>query len=346
MVGRRPTGLGVYALNCLAIREIIGSKLIAPAGIDARTAPEIVSPDSITLGSGKLAALKRQFWARNITFDPDSLIYSPTHHGFPRFKNQIITIHDLISLRFPRQHPLQFAFFKFFIPRILNSCRALFTVSEASKKDIVDYYGYPADRIYVIPNAIDPRRFTPGVVSATDPYLLVVGARYAHKNVEEIFHNHKLWSSRYKLIVTSAGKKYRSKLEAIAAELSIENRIEFHQYVSTEQLLKLYQGCTALVYPSKWEGFGIPPLEALACGRPVIVSDIPAHREVLADSAFFVKLGDPFSWQKAFNSLQDEDEVGKKVDGSKSRIAKYSRENLLSSLRDSLISVEPKLELL
>lgn len=205
-------------------------------------------------------------------------------------------------------------------------------------------YGYPLGKIFVVPNAVDITDFKPGLIERERPYLLMVGARYSHKNVDEVLRIAPLWKSSYRLLVTSCSGKYRLYLENLIRELGIENHVEFKDYVAYDELIKLYQGCAALVYPSKWEGFGIPPLEALACRRPVIVSDIPPHREVLGDSAFFVKLGDVDSWKEAFSGLEDEETVEAKVLAGSSRVAFYSKEHAVDALQRSLLAVEPSLE--
>ncbi|MFT4248557.1 MAG: glycosyltransferase family 1 protein [Pseudomonas sp.] len=305
----------------------------------------IVTPESIAIGRGKSAAIKRQLWMRRLKFGKDELVYSPTHHGLPNQDGQIITIHDMICLRFPRQHLSQYIFFRYFVPRLLSKCRAVFTVSETSRRDIASSYGYALDRIHVVPNSVDTSRFTPGQVESRTPYLLMVGARYSHKNVDEVLRYAHLWKDKYRLVITSCSGRYRRVLERLIQRAGIGASVEFHDYISNEQLVRLYQGCMALIYPSKWEGFGIPPLEALACGRPVIVSDIEIHREVLDEAAFFVKLGDEESWRKALADLQDSARVNEVVAQGRGRLEYYTPDNSLRALEASLLAVEPALEL-
>ncbi|HDS1836468.1 TPA: glycosyltransferase family 4 protein [Stenotrophomonas maltophilia] len=344
MVGVRPTGLGVYSVACSRIVEKIRSVVISSRPL-VSAEERISSPISIGIGGGKLAAIKRNIWLRRLRFDDEFLVYSPTHHGVPGHSNQIITIHDLISLRFPRQHFLQYAYFKWFVPRLLRQCRAVFTVSETSKADIVQAYGFPEGKIYVVPNSIDPARFSP-LGTPPEPFLLMVGARFSHKNVSEVLLNHSAWSFRYRLIVTSCSGPYREELESLIASLDLTACVEFLDYVDPDELLSMYRRCSALIYPSRWEGFGIPPLEVLACGRPVIASDIPVHREVLGDAAIYVELGNTDSWILAIESLSRADLVRGKVELGDERVRYYSAERSLAMLESSLKAVEPRLELL
>lgn len=344
MIGGEPTGLGVYAISCARITTMIKSVLITANERADFPASTISAPQSIGIGKGKLAAIKRQLWLRRLRLPQESLVYSPTHHGLPNHDNQIITLHDMICLRFPTQHFLQYLYFRFMVPRLLKRCRAVFTVSQTSRQDIVNRYNFPADRIYVVPNSVDLTRFRPSAKKSSSRYLLMVGARYRHKNVAEVLENCESWRDSYRLIVTSCAGKYRNELDVLIRRFGLDDKVEFRSYVSAAELLELYQGCSALVYPSLWEGFGIPPLEALACGRPVIASDIEIHREVLADAAIYVELGSPGSWQSALRSLDDPALIQAKNRAGMVRVRAFSPENSLACLEASLLAVEPALE--
>ncbi len=346
MLGDKPTGLGVYSINCvngLAERlecSVIGSRL---CGVTARHMLE--SPSEITLGTGCKGAIKRVLWLKDFRIEKETLVYSPTHHGLSGHDNQIITIHDLISLRYPKQHMLQYVYFRFHLPYIIRRCRAIFTVSEASKRDISTYYNYPSRRIFVVPNSIDASTFASGhIENGADPYLLMVGASYPHKNVEEVLDCHRLWADHYELFVVSCARHYKEKLKKKISRLGLSGKITFLDYVPLNSLRKLYQGATALIYPSKWEGFGIPPLESLACGTPVIVSDIPALKEVLGDAAVYVKLGNQGSWESAFNTLNNSTIMQSKARVARKRLADYTPGRAVDKLIGCLIEVEPRVK--
>ena len=346
MLGPKPTGLGVYsehAADALAGRFKVG--LITGQGTLPPGKVLFNAPESVAIGSGRLAAIRRQLWMRSLKFDSDTLVYSPTHHGLPCVDGQIITIHDLICLRHPSQHKPQYLFFKFGLPRLLKKCRAVFCVSETTKNDVAQTYGYPKDRIFVVPNGVDRSAFSADPTARDcEPYVLMVGARYSHKNVDEVLEMSDSWSKKYKLFVTSCTGAYREQLENLVASRGLQDRVKFLDYLSREELLRLYQGCSALLYPSKWEGFGIPPLEALACGSPVIASGIPVHREVLGDAAFFVELGDRSSWASAFEALGQEDEVARRMQASKVILDRFTWENSGEILVRSVLAVEPGLK--
>jgi len=348
MLGQNPTGLGVYAGHCAdALARRFNVQLIAGSGANPPGEVVAQAPAHTSIGGGRLAAIRRQVWMRKLALDPSSLVYSPTHHGLPNQAGQIITVHDLICLRFPRQHKPQYLFFRFGLPRLLKSCRAVFTVSETTREDITRVYGYPLERIHVIPNGVDRQVFArsgTGGSGKMAPYLLMVGARYEHKNVQEVLARSAYWRGRFVLRVTSCGGRYRQAMTRLVDDLRLHDDVIFEDYLSRDALISRYQNASALVYPSKWEGFGIPPLEALACGTPVIASDIPVHREVLGDAAAYVTLGDPVSWAAAFERIQSLADVDAMLVSGNERLARFTWGASANRLERTLLKVAPELE--
>jgi glycosyltransferase involved in cell wall biosynthesis len=172
----------------------------------------------------------------------------------------------------------------------------------------------------------------------------MVGARYAHKNVDEVLDQAAHWRERWVLKVTSCGGAYRQHLERRVNNEGLAGRVVFLDYLDASQLLALYQQCDALLYPSKWEGFGIPPLEALACGAPVIASDIPVHREVLGDAVTRVPLGDGDAWQRAFERLAAAPRGSREVTPAARKVLdRYTWANSARQLEEALLAVEPAL---
>lgn len=345
MLGKKPTGLGVYANCCAnAICKNFNVKIITGEVFPKHSNILFKAPNSISLGNGKLAAIKRMLWMRSLKFDKKSLIYSPTHHGFSHVENQIITIHDLICLRYPSQHKSQFLFFKYALPKILKKCRAVFTVSNCTKNDISKIYDYPRDKIHVVPNGVDSHIFTEtNIVEKNNNFLLMVGAKYPHKNVDEVISMSDYWSQKFTLKIASCTGEYRKHLENQAKKKRILHRIEFLDYIERDELIKLYQSCHALIYPSKWEGFGIPPLEALSCQKPVIASNIPVHKEILGDAAFYVTLGNKNSWRLAFKELEINEIITQKHEFASTVLNKYTWNQSSNQLIEALYKVEPEL---
>lgn len=347
MLGERPTGLGVYADKCLSylaqryeLDYISGGWNPYPGRVVVR------APDAVAIGGGIKAAVRRQKWASSVVLPDSALLYSPTHHGIGGAKRQVLTIHDLICLRFPFQHLPQYAYFKWVLPSVLRRTEALIAVSETTKADVSETYGYPKDRIFVVPNSVDRSEFEPRRTGSVNvggkPYLLMVGARYPHKNVDEVFDFSELWSEKYRLVIASCTGKYRDHLEKRVDSLGLRGKVQFLDYISFNDLVCLYQNAAALIYPSKWEGFGIPPLEALASGCRVVLSDIPVHREVFDGSCEFVRLGVRESWATAFDSLAlpVSRDMAEKVE---SVLQKYTPTRTGEALVRALASMDPGL---
>lgn len=306
MIGEKNTGLGVYALNCrrelkkiFKCKEILSNMNLPDIDINNT----IISPKNITLGYSKWASLNRLIYSKKLALRSDlGFVYTPTQHGLIGYKNQVITIHDLICIHKPEQHKFQYWYFKYILPHIIKDCKAIFTVSNTAKKDICRYYNVSEDFVYVIPNALENNSIIEDI--RDDGYLLVVGATYEHKNIHELINNDKYWKDKYKLKIVSAKGSYGDYLKNLVKQRNLEDIVEIKGFVSDKELDELYRNCSALVYPSLWEGFGIPPLEAMRYQKQVILSNIDVFKEIFEDAAIYINLGDSLSWQKAFESLE------------------------------------------
>lgn len=352
MLGGEPTGLGVYSINLInylerKVRLLIVASHYKPMVTDTEV---VESPKKISIGGGKVSAVLRFIYMTFFFPKEKSFVYSPTQHGMMFYEKQVITVHDLICLRYPSQHMLQYFYYRWFLPIIIKSSRAVFTVSETTKKDLVDTYKLSPGKVYVIPNGIDVKKYYPAdresMLGETNPYLLSVGASYRHKNIEEVLEQAEYWKERYQLIVVSCGGKQRKKIEKLVASFGLEGKVNIMGYVTNSELLKLYQNCSALVFPSLWEGFGIPPLEAMACGRPVIASDIPVHIEVLGSAPFYIRPGIRESWKYALEEMQDEVLLEEKIRMGLEVAAQYDWESSGNRLLEALLDVNPELELI
>jgi glycosyltransferase involved in cell wall biosynthesis len=346
MIGRNITGLGVYSLRCTEYLDDAFNCSIISNYYKSDQGNEIIAPiGEIELGNvNKITYLKRMFYLNIIFPRRDSFIYTPTHHGVFGVKRQIITIHDLIPIHHPQQHKLQYLYFKYYLPSLVKQCKAIFTVSQTAKEDICKYYKVDMRKVLVVPNGVDTKMFTPQKeMKCIAPYLLVVGAAYPHKNIHELLNNWQVWKGKYKLKIASARGKYGEYLKKIVAQYKLEQDVEFLGYVTQEQLIKLYQDCKALVFPSLWEGFGLPPIEALACDRPVIVSDIPVHKEILQDAAIYITLGKRDTWEEAFAMLDDNQQIESKLKLAPKIIKQYNWDRTGEILINSLLQVEPSL---
>lgn len=234
---------------------------------------------------------------------PGKAILSTTHHSLPLLKNQVITVHDLRPYYSPDSF-LQKFYFRKILPRAIHRCHKVITVSKTVKNQICDIMSYPKQKVFVVPNAININDFQSPPKNCLQPYFLAVGASWTHKNIHSFMMNSDLWKDLGRLIVVCGKTTYFEELRVIAESEGIMEDVEFIHDVSFIELKSLYVNSYALIYPSTDEGFGIPPIEAMASGTAVIVNDIPVFREVLGESAIYVNSESRSSWESALSILE------------------------------------------
>ena len=305
----RLSGLGVYTTNVtsslarlkdvdISIYTAKPEALSVINGASVHLIPSIVQPKY-----GKVAGLARFIW-NQIVFPflvaKRDLIYCTTHHGILwGYARQVITVHDLLPVKFPDQYRLQTAYYRYLLPILIKRAAAVITISENTKRDLYEQYGLDREKVHVVYNGLDHGRF---FVPAADVvarfkkkyslgnYLLIVGASFPHKNVGaalRAFHQAQTRLPNTELVITGGRKEYTDELKWVVKALDVK-RVKFLEYVPSVELPALYAGATALVYPSLYEGFGFPPLEAMACGCPVIVSNTSSLPEVCGGAVYYV----------------------------------------------------------
>jgi glycosyltransferase involved in cell wall biosynthesis len=222
------------------------------------------------------------------------LLWSPGNTGPISVSKQVLTIHDVASLDHPEWFERKFAlWYATLLPRLVRKVRAVITVSNFSKERIIRLGGLEPARVHVIYNGVDPhfRPAEPEVAKKvrtnfglTSPYILFVGSLDLRKNLKMLL---KAWQ---------IGRFNGATLAVVGASGHMFPKLHFDflpqgvlllGHVADELLPDLYSAAAGFVYPSIYEGFGLPPLEAMACGCPVAVSDIPAHREICGDAAMY-----------------------------------------------------------
>lgn len=312
-IGRSGTGMWQYSLRFLDVLSKLGvlSGIICSQEHEARLQRyqvEIILVPSWVTNTSKISNLRPLLWfiysfwlaVKLLLRRGGFTLVSTTHHGLPFLKKQVITVHDVRPYDYPDSR-LQQIYFHRLLPRILQRCQHVLTVSESVRKKIADYYAYPEAKISVIYNAVDTVAFS--ACTQKDDYLLAVGASWRHKHIDSLLKVSVIWSSRYHLVIVAGETDYVAELKSYVKQNALDDRVTFRHGVPFAELIALYQHATALVYPSLDEGFGIPPVEALSCLTPVIVSDIPVFHEVLSDAAIYVQPNQVESWRHAFSLL-------------------------------------------
>ena len=208
----------------------------------------------------------------------------------------IVTIHDLIIEHFDTgkasTHSRLFYRLKRFLYTMVVSigvrkARHIITPSVATKDEVVSHYGVSENKITVTHEGIDTHITSFRQAAQKEkplvrtPYFLYVGNAYPHKNVRTVIDA----ISHADVHMVFVGKKdfFYQRLAQDVSKQGLSSRVTFFGFAQDRQLALLYTHAEALVFPSLMEGFGLPPLEAIACGCPVIASDIPVHREILGD---------------------------------------------------------------
>ena len=212
---------------------------------------------------------------------------------------QVVTLHDAAPWRVPEAYSLSFgAWYRAMLPRVAARAELVLTVSESAASDLQRFVLAPgrkpivtlegSDHVLRVPS---DRMILGRVGLAEDGFLLCIANRHPAKNiglVAEAFAHPSMRGSTLVVVGASDPRIFRDE-----AELSTNGRVVQLQGVSDSELRGLLETAQAVICPSRYEGFGLPPLEALACGCPVVASSIPAHREVLGDAALFFEDGNP-----------------------------------------------------
>ena len=190
-------------------------------------------------------------------------------------------------------------------PWAARHARAAVAVSGFAKDEAVRWFGADPERVHVVrsgPGLLPLRGSNGAGPGGEDPYLLYVGDLAEHKNLPFLVGAFGRVPDAVRLLLVGRGRRFDRLREAVEASPARE-RIEIRPNASDEEVDALYRGARALVLPSRYEGFGFTPLEAMARGCPVLASDIPALREVAGDGALLLPLGDEDAWAAAIRRV-------------------------------------------
>ncbi len=318
----RGTGIGTYT------HELISNL----NSIDSENNYLVFLPDGSTLNNlnsnFKIKSINHSpndnFWDEvsvpNILDNSKIDIYHVPQNGVGLSENinctKVITLHDIIPLKMPETVSNRYLnIFNNVLPNLVPECQGIITVSQFSKDDIANEFNFPKEKIYVTPLAAEKiykplskskcKKIIKDKYSISDNFILYVGGFSPRKNILGLIESFSLIPPKkrknLKLVITGRKGLSYPKYKQRAETLKVAEDVLFTGFIPLEDMPIFYNSAELLVYPSFYEGFGLPPLEAMACGTPVIASNVTSLPEVCSDSALLI---DPNNIDELSYSIQ------------------------------------------
>ncbi len=291
VLGRRRTGDESYVAALL--RELVplaDRERLAAVTRHPELVPEGVEPIPLRARSQPLRmAVRLPFLLRRLRPQLAHFLYviPPAYRG-----PAVVAVHDISFERMPELMSRRDRFFfKTFVPRSARRADRVLTGSEWTKRDLVERYGIDEKRIAVTPYGIDPIFKPEGPARSGPPYALFVGAIQPRKDPLTALEALARTNGDLRLVMTGPEKRGGDEVRAAIYRLGLSSRVELTGHVSRAELAALYRGASCLVFPSRYEGFGLPVLEAMASGTPVVATSVGALPEVAGDAAVLVQPG-------------------------------------------------------
>jgi glycosyltransferase involved in cell wall biosynthesis len=264
-------------------------------------------------------SIREQFHVPWVLYRERPDVFHAPHYVLPPAATcrSVVTIHDCIHLMFPEylRHRAAYAYARLSMWTAVRRSHRILTVSEASKRDIIHFFNVPPEKIVVVYNAIDERfRRAPAeedVARVRERYqlahgfVLYVGNIKPHKNLVRLIEAYDMLRHRgfdeLKLLIIGDEISKLPALRRAVHKHKLHKHVRFLGYLPDETLAVLYRLAELFVFPSLYEGFGLPPLEAMACGTPVVTSNVSSLPEVTGDAAVLV---DPYEVESIAEGME------------------------------------------
>ncbi|AGY58266.1 glycosyltransferase family 4 protein [Gloeobacter kilaueensis] len=297
----RPTGIGQYILNLLRCWQQEGRPLRALLPEQYLSAgPKAHS--EIVRTPGHLARLGWNQFVLPTKLRKGEVLFNPVPEGSVLSPcPQVSTAHDVIPLIFPEFFPRKQAYFRYLVPACLRSSTHILCDSAQTRADLVRFYDLDPAKMSVVPLACDRSRFYPRPVLperlaryelAPGNYFFYVGAHEPHKNLARLIEAFAQVAGEWPGVLAIAGAfdpRYTPALVRLTEKLQIAHRVRWLDYLDPDDLPCVYSAAHAFVFPSLYEGFGLPVLEAMACGTAVLASARGSLAEVTGEAAVLVE---------------------------------------------------------
>jgi glycosyltransferase involved in cell wall biosynthesis len=315
-LNRNPAGIARYARELLSALAYLGlSPLLLQSGdsVDGfhsiRLRGARLLPGLLTLGQIEIGLHSRWHGLE--------LIHDPTGTAPLLLSTQkrVVTIHDALPFIYPdTSSTLDWLVYHYWLPYATRFVDQIVTDSSRSKSDIARFLGVQMERITVIPLAAGKQfrplpedEVTPVLerIGIQDHYILFVGSLEPRKNLINLLEAYTLllnWSSEWNLVIVGARNFWKSESsKKFVEQHNLKSYVHFLGYIPDEDLPALYNGADLFVFPSLYEGFGLPVLESMACGTPVVTSNTSSLPEVAGDAAYLV---DPQNVEEIADALK------------------------------------------
>ena len=284
-------------------------------------------------------------WSQSLIFHKNELkgldlIHNPGQFLIPPLKGIkiVTTIHDLTPVLFPQYHfPFRTWSNKIFLPLIIRKTSAIIVDSVNTKRDIFQFYNISEEKITVINCAADSCFSKKSVEEVlewkkkrgyNDPYILFVGTIEPRKNIHTLLDAFSIIGDRYNNLQLILAGSPGWKSDPIYAEIKynrFKDRIKLLNYVPYEELPLLYNGAIAFIFPSWYEGFGFPPLEAMQCGTPVVSSKSSSLPEIIGEGGIMINPHNISEFSDAICKIIDDDSFrNEQIKYGLSRAKKFS----------------------
>ncbi len=263
----------------------------------------------------------------------------------------VIAVHDLSFLIYPESKSALFgAYMRRLLPLSLRRARTIITGSSSTKEQLHDRFPFTEAKTVVVPYGVDFDTFKPrenaqetvsGVMGVRERYVLAVGTVEERKNLSRLIQAFSKVRASFaeplKLVIVGGSGWGHSKVFATAVACGVEDQIVFAGHIDDPVLTALYSACAVFVQPSFYEGFGLPILEAMACGAPAVVSNCTSHPEVAGDSGLYF---DPLSVEEMADQMlkviQNQDLRAKLISDGLARAKRFSWSICAAKIRDCL----------